>query len=64
MRTNIVLDDDLIKKALQLSGFKTKKKTIEEGLKLLIRLNNQKRFRKFRGKLKWSGDLNKMRTDQ
>ena len=64
MRTNIVLDDDLIKTALKLSGFKTKKKAIEEGLKLLINLNNQKRLRRFRGKLKWSGDLDKMRTDR
>ena len=55
MRTNVVLDDDLIKTALKLSGFKTKKKAIEEGLKLLISLNDQKRLRRFRGKLKWSG---------
>ncbi|MEJ2648921.1 MAG: type II toxin-antitoxin system VapB family antitoxin [Sedimentisphaerales bacterium] len=64
MRTNVVLDDDLIKTALKLSGFKTKKKAIEEGLKLLISLNDQKRLRRFRGKLKWSGDLDKMRTDR
>lgn len=64
MRTNIVLDDDLIKTAIKLSGFKTKKKAIEEGLRLLIKLNNQKKFRDFRGKLKWTGDLDKMRTDK
>ena len=64
MRTNVVLDDDLIKSALSLSGFKTKKKAIEEGLKLLIQLNRQKRIKDFRGKLKWAGNLNKMRTDK
>lgn len=64
MRTNVVLDDDLIRRALNLSGFKTKKKAIEEGLKLLVQLNLQKNVRRFRGKLKWSGDLNKMRTDK
>ncbi len=64
MRTNVVLDDDLIRTALKLSGFKTKKKAIEEGLKLLVRLNRQKSVKSFRGKLKWTGNLSKMRTDK
>ena len=64
MRTNVVLDDNLVRSALRLSGFKTKKKAIEEGLKLLIEVNHQKRIKSFRGKLKWAGDLNKMRTDK
>ena len=64
MRTNVVLDDDLINSAIKLSGFKTKKKAIEEGLKLLIQLNQQKKAGGFRGKLKWTRDLNKMRTDK
>ena len=64
MRTNVVLDDNLVKSALRLSGFKTKKKAIEEGLKLLIQLNRQKKVKSFRGKLKWTGNLNKMRMDK
>ena len=64
MRTNIVLDDDLIRTALELSGFKTKKKAIEEGLKLLVQLNRQKSVKSSRGKLKWTGNLSKMRTDK
>lgn len=64
MRTNVVLDDDLVKSALSLSGIKTKKRVIEEGLKLLIRVNRQKKIKDFRGKLKWTGSLNKMRTDK
>lgn len=64
MRTNVVLDDDLIRSAVSLSGFKTKKKAIEEGLKLLIQVNHQKKIKVFRGKLKWTGNLNKMRTDR
>jgi Arc/MetJ family transcription regulator len=63
MRTNVVLDD-LIRTALKLSGFKTKKKAIEAGLKLLVQLNRQKNVRCFRGKLKWEGNLNKMRMDK
>ncbi|MFH1881528.1 MAG: type II toxin-antitoxin system VapB family antitoxin [Planctomycetota bacterium] len=64
MRTNVVLDDNLVRSALRLSGFKTKKKAIEEGLKLLIEVNHQKKFKNFRGKLKWTGNLHKMRTDK
>ncbi|MCH7557758.1 MAG: type II toxin-antitoxin system VapB family antitoxin [Planctomycetes bacterium] len=64
MRTNVVLDDNLVKSALKLSGFKTKKKAIEEGLKLLIEVNHQKRIKNFRGKLKWTGNLHKMRIDK
>jgi Arc/MetJ family transcription regulator len=64
MRTNVVLDDKLVCSALSLSGFKTKKKAIEEGLKLLIQINHQKRIKAFRGKLKWTGSLNKMRIDR
>jgi len=64
MRTNVVLDDDLMKSALSLSGLKTKKKAIEEGLKLLVDVHRQKRIKAFRGKLKWTGDLDRMRTDK
>ena len=64
MRINIELDDDLITTAIKLSGFKTKKKVIEEGLKLLITLNNQKKFRDFRGKLNLSRNLVKLRKDK
>jgi Arc/MetJ family transcription regulator len=64
MRTNIVLDDNLMNTALSHSGFKTKKKAIEEGLKLLIQVNNQKQIRGFRGKLRWKGNLNRMRLDK
>ena len=64
MRTNVVLDDDLVRSALKLSGYKTKKRAIEEGLKLLVQVNRQKKIKNFRGKLKWTGNLNKMRTDK
>jgi Arc/MetJ family transcription regulator len=64
MRTNIVIDDGLMSQALSLSGFKTKKETVEEALRLLISLRSQARIRSFRGKLNWEGDLNQMRTEQ
>lgn len=64
MRTNIVIDDQLMSQALLLSGFKTKKETVEEALRLLISLRKQSSARNFRGKLNWEGDLEKMRTDR
>ncbi len=64
MRTNIVIDDKLMKEAQRLSGIKTKKETIEEALKNFIRINKQKEFRKLRGKIKWEGNLDEMRTSK
>ena len=62
MRTNIVIDDYLMEEALKLSTLKTKKSVIEKALKLLIRLEKQNAIKKLRGKLKWEGDLDKMRS--
>jgi len=64
MRTNIVIDDSLMNEALVISGYKTKKETVEEGLKLLIAMRNQAKVKRFRGKMHWEGDLAAMRTDK
>lgn len=64
VRTNIVIDDQLMDQALILSGFKTKRETVEEALRLLISLKSQAKIRDFRGKLNWEGNLNEMRTDK
>lgn len=63
MRTNIVIDPELMKKAMEATGLKTKKATVEAGLKLLVALNEQKKIRAYRGKLRWEGDLEQMRID-
>ncbi len=63
MRTNVVVDDTLMKSALDTSGLKTKKDAIDAGLKLLVRFNRQAKIKHFRGKLKWVGDLDEMRRD-
>jgi Arc/MetJ family transcription regulator len=63
MRTNIVIDDTLMKQTMQATGLKTKKDVVELGLRTLLRLRNQEKIRAFRGKLDWSGDLDAMRTD-
>jgi len=64
MRTNVVIDDDLMKSALKQSGLKTKRAVIEEGLRLLVELRRQSKVKTFRGKLKWSGNLDEMRADK
>jgi Arc/MetJ family transcription regulator len=63
MRTNVVIDDDLMSSALKASGLKTKRDAIEAGLKLLVQVKSQKEIKRFRGKLKWSGNLDEMRLD-
>jgi len=64
MRTNIVIDDRLMNEAIGVSGYKTKKETVEAALKLLIQVRGQISIRSFRGKLKWDGDLDQMRSDE
>ena len=64
MRTNVVIDDELMESAVKSSGLKTKKAVIEEGLKLLVQRSRQTKVRAFRGKLKWSGDLDELRKDK
>ncbi|CAM4086337.1 type II toxin-antitoxin system VapB family antitoxin [Psychrobacter arenosus] len=63
MRTNIVIDDELMSKAQQISGNTTKKDTVDEALRLLVRMKAQEELRKLRGKLQWDGDLDDMRSN-
>jgi len=63
MRTNVVIDDELMDRALKASGHRTKRSAIEAGLRLLVQLNSQDKLRKLRGKVKWEGKLDEMRRD-
>lgn len=62
MRTNIAIDDKLMNAALKTSGLSTKKDVVEEALKLLVQVKKQSNLKKLRGKLKWEGNLDEMRT--
>lgn len=64
MRTNVVIDDELMDEALKVSQLKTKKEAVEEGLKLLVQRKKQENIKDLRGKLHWKGDLNDMRIDE
>ncbi len=63
MRTNVVIDDELMRDTLAATGLKTKREVVELGLKTLLRLRKQEEIRRYRGKLDWRGDLDAMRTD-
>ena len=64
MRTNIEIDEELITKAMSLSGLSTKRETVEAALRLLVRLKSQEAIRSYRGKLPWDGDLEDLRLDR
>ena len=64
MRTNIVIDDKLMRDVLRATGLKTKREAVEEGLRTLLRLKREAEIRRFRGKLDWHGNLDAMRSDR
>jgi Arc/MetJ family transcription regulator len=64
MRTNIVIDDKLMRETLRATGLKTKREAVELGLRTLLRLRQQSEIRRLRGKLHWQGDLEAMRIDK
>ena len=64
MRTNIVIDDKLMKDTLRATGLTTKREAVGLGLRTLLRLKEQEEIKRFRGKLDWQGDLDAMRTDK
>jgi Arc/MetJ family transcription regulator len=64
VRTNIVIDEKLMKETLRLTGLKTKREAVELGLRTIVRLRKQAEIRRYRGKLPWQGDLDAMRTDR
>ena len=64
MRTNVVIDDELMAAALESTGLKTKKAVIEEALRTLVRLRAQEQVRSLRGKLRWEGDLAVLRENR
>jgi Arc/MetJ family transcription regulator len=63
MRTNVVIDDNLMSRAMRTSGCRTKRSAIESGLRLLVQVNSQKKLRALKGKITWEGDLEEMRRD-
>jgi Arc/MetJ family transcription regulator len=61
VRTNIEIDDTLMRQAMRLAETGTKKATVEAALRLFIQTRLQGGIRKLRGKVKWEGDLEESR---
>lgn len=61
MRTNIVLDDQLVKEGLKITGLKTRRALLDYALKELIRHEDQTKILKLKGKIRWEGNLAKFR---
>jgi Arc/MetJ family transcription regulator len=61
MRTNIEIDDQLLSDAMAATGLATKRATVEEGLRLLVRLQRQTAALAELKGLGWDGDLDEMR---
>ena len=64
MPTNIAIDNELMKKAMEATNLRTKRAVVEAGLRLLIEVQAQSDIRRLRGKVKWLGDLDAMRRDR
>ncbi|MGE3345149.1 MAG: type II toxin-antitoxin system VapB family antitoxin [Vicinamibacterales bacterium] len=64
MRTNIDIDDDLMREAMRASGATTKRAAVEQGLSMLIQVRSPRAIRQLRGKVKWTGDLSASRLDR
>lgn len=61
MRTNIVIDDALMREAMKASGLKTKRAAVEAGLRLLVELKDQARALRALKGIGWDGNLDEMR---
>jgi Arc/MetJ family transcription regulator len=64
MRTNIEIDDKLMKRAMKAARTSTKRETVEKALETLIRLEDQRSIRELRGKIAWEGDIDAWRRDK
>jgi Arc/MetJ family transcription regulator len=61
VRTNIEIDDELMARAMELSGLRTKRAVVEAGLRALIERRSRQLLRESFGKYPWEGDLDQMR---
>jgi len=61
LRTNIELDEKLVKEAMKLTRKKTKKELVNYALRELVSKMKRKRLLELEGKVEWTGNLGKMR---
>jgi Arc/MetJ family transcription regulator len=63
-RTNIVMDEALVRQGLKATGLKTRRALVHHALQELVRRERQMGLLALEGKIKWTGDLNKMRRNR
>ncbi|MEM1297033.1 MAG: type II toxin-antitoxin system VapB family antitoxin [Verrucomicrobiota bacterium] len=64
MRTNIVLDDEIVSRAQELTGISTKKGVIDLALRELVRRRETAKLLELEGAVDWEGDLSEMRSSR
>jgi len=64
MRTNIEIDDQLMRQAMRATGARTKRAAVEAGLRALIQIQRQSGILRLRGKVRWEGDLDESRRSR
>ena len=64
MRTNIDIDDQLMRQAMRSSGAASKRAVVEEALRLLVQTRAQASIRRLRGKVPWDGDISASRLER
>jgi Arc/MetJ family transcription regulator len=64
MRTNIEIDDRLMRSAMRVSGQATKRAVVEEALRLLVQTAAQASIKRLRGRIDWHGDLDLSRASR
>lgn len=62
MRTNIELDDALVRQALKLSKLKTKREVVQEALRNYVSSMKKKELLQLKGRVTWEGNLKEMRS--
>jgi Arc/MetJ family transcription regulator len=64
VRTNIEIEDKLLAEAMRAGGFKTKRATVEAGLRLLVLRKAYRGILELRGKIHWVGDIDTLRESK
>ena len=64
MRTNLVLDEQLVAKGMRMTGLKTHSALVDFALRELIRRRQQRAILKLRGQVKWKGNLDQLRQER
>ena len=64
MQSHVDVDTDLLRAAKSATGLETERAVVEAGLRLLVQLSDQERFRELRGNVRWEGDLEESRKSR